>query len=119
MNRIALGAAILALLLGALLLATFQPRAVDAAPDARLDAPEPFLMEAQQPLSLITATPEEGFALAITLSRRAVTETQQDRAVLHALRPGYAHDAEALIAVSHVVAVNFQTVAAANGYWRE
>jgi hypothetical protein len=47
-----------------------------------------------------------------------VTRTQTDREVLHALRPEYANDATALIAVSHVVAVHFQTVAAANDYWR-
>jgi hypothetical protein len=72
-----------------------------------------------QGLSLITATPEEGFALAIVLARKAVTTTQTNKDVLHALRPGYAHDAEALIAVSHVVAIHFQTIAAANDYWRE
>ena len=73
---------------------------------------------ASQELTLLTETPEEGFALAISLSRRGVTATQPDREVLHALRPGYAHDAESLIAASHVIAVHFQTVAAANGYWR-
>jgi hypothetical protein len=74
---------------------------------------------ATQQLSLLTETPEEGFALALRLSRMGVTQTQTDRDVLQALRPGYAHNAEALIAVSHVVAVHFQTVAAANDYWRE
>ncbi|MFU8816006.1 MAG: hexameric tyrosine-coordinated heme protein [Pseudomonadales bacterium] len=39
--------------------------------------------------------------------------------VLHALRPGYAHDADSLIAASQVVAIHFQTVAAANRYWRD
>jgi Hexameric tyrosine-coordinated heme protein (HTHP) len=68
--------------------------------------------------SLITETPEEGFALALTLSRRGVTSTQPDTTILHALREHYARDPEALIAVSHVVAVNFQTIAAANDYWR-
>ena len=68
--------------------------------------------------SLITATPQEGFELAITLSRRGVKYTQPDTAVLHKLRPEYANDAEALTAASHVIAVNFQTVAAANNYWR-
>jgi hypothetical protein len=34
------------------------------------------------------------------------------------LRSVYETDADALIAASHVVAVNFATVAAANGYWR-
>ncbi|WP_456721489.1 hexameric tyrosine-coordinated heme protein [Bradyrhizobium sp. USDA 4350] len=35
------------------------------------------------------------------------------------LRPTYDSDAERLIAASHVVAVNFATIAAANEYWRE
>lgn len=69
--------------------------------------------------SLITETPQEGFELAITLSRRGVKYTQPDTAVLHELRPEYAHDAEGLTAASQVIAINFQTVAAANGYWRE
>jgi hypothetical protein len=38
---------------------------------------------------------------------------------LKKLRPDYANNAEALTAASHVVAVNFQTVAAANHYWRK
>lgn len=69
-------------------------------------------------LSLVTATPEEGFALAIELARRGVTETQPDTEVLHVLRPGYAHEAEPLSMASHVIAVHYQTVAAANDYWR-
>ncbi len=69
--------------------------------------------------TLITATPQEGFELAITLSRRGVKYTQPDPEVLHKLRPAYANDANALIAASQVVAVNFQTIAAANNYWRK
>ncbi|KAB2964549.1 MAG: peroxidase [Thermoanaerobaculia bacterium] len=69
--------------------------------------------------SLITATPQEGFELAITLSRRGVKYTQPDVEVLKQLRPNYANSAEALTAASQVVAINFQTVAAANGYWRK
>ncbi|MFO7965162.1 MAG: hexameric tyrosine-coordinated heme protein [Desulfobacterales bacterium] len=68
-------------------------------------------------LSLITATPEEGFQLAISLARKGVTETQPDKEVLKKLRPAYAHDPDSLIAVSHVIAVYFQTIAAANDYW--
>ncbi|MGB3697837.1 MAG: hexameric tyrosine-coordinated heme protein [Gordonia sp. (in: high G+C Gram-positive bacteria)] len=68
--------------------------------------------------SLITASPQEGFELAITLSRRGVKYTQPDGEVLHKLRPDYANDADSLIAGSQVVALNFQTVAAANNYWR-
>ena len=68
--------------------------------------------------TLITETPQEGFELAITLSRRGVKYTQPDTDVLHRLRPEYANDADALTAASHVIALNFQTVAAANDYWR-
>ncbi len=69
--------------------------------------------------TLITDTPQEGFELAITLSRRGVKYTQPDGEVLHKLRPVYANDADSLTAASQVVAINFQTVAAANGYWRK
>jgi hypothetical protein len=69
--------------------------------------------------SLITEKPEEGFALAIAMARRGVTTIQQDRAVLHAGRPAYAHDPDSLIEASGVVAAYFATIAAANEYWRE
>ncbi len=68
--------------------------------------------------SLITSTPQEGFELAITLSRRGVKYTQPDTEVLHKLRGDYANNADSLTAASQVVAINFQTVAAANNYWR-
>lgn len=68
--------------------------------------------------TLITDTPQAGFELAITLSRRGVKYTQPDADVLHKLRPDYANDADSLTAASQVVAINFQTVAAANDYWR-
>ena len=69
--------------------------------------------------SLITDTPQAGFELAITLSRRGVKYTQPDVDMLKKLRPEYAGSADALTAASHVIAVNFQTVAAANNYWRK
>lgn len=69
--------------------------------------------------SLITATPEDGFALAITLSRKGVTTTQSDKGVLFPLRQAYSHDPDSLIAVSHVIAVHFRTIAEANNYWRD
>jgi len=69
--------------------------------------------------TLITATPQEGFELAITLSRRGVKYTQPDTQVLHKLRPEYSNDAHELTAASQVIALNFQTVAAANNYWRK
>lgn len=69
--------------------------------------------------TLITATPQEGFELAITLSRRGVKYTQPDMDTLKRLRPEYAESADALTAASQVVALNFQTVSAANNYWRK
>lgn len=69
--------------------------------------------------TLITATPAEGYDLAVTLALRSVAMTQSDPAVRERLRPDYAEDADSLIAVSQVVATHFATVAAANGYWRD
>lgn len=68
--------------------------------------------------SPITATPEEGYDLAIELSRMAVKKTRPDDDVRNKLRADYANSADSLTTVSHVVAVNFQTVAAANNYWK-
>ena len=69
--------------------------------------------------SLITETPQEGYDLAVKLSRVAVKLTQPDAAARDRMRPDYAEDANALIAVSLVVATHFATVAAANRYWKD
>lgn len=69
--------------------------------------------------TLKTATPEEGYDLAVKLSRVAVKLTQPDAEIRDRLRPVYAEDSDALIAVSAVVATHFATVAAANNYWRD
>ena len=69
--------------------------------------------------SLITDTTQQGFELAITLSRRGVKSTQPDPEVLKRLRADYANSADGLTAASQVIAVNFQTIAAANNYWRQ
>ncbi len=68
--------------------------------------------------SLITETPEEGYQLAIKLSRLAVKFTQPSAEVRARLQPTYAENADSLVLVSQVVATNFQTVAQANNYWR-
>ena len=68
--------------------------------------------------TLMTADPEEGFNLAVKMSRMGVKTTQPDMDVLQRLRPVYAEDADSLTAASQVIALNFQTVAAANNYWR-
>jgi hypothetical protein len=69
--------------------------------------------------SLITDTPEEGFDLAVKLSRMGVKTTQPDMNVLKVLRQEYSHNPDSLIAASHVIAAHFRTVAEANNYWRK
>jgi Hexameric tyrosine-coordinated heme protein (HTHP) len=68
--------------------------------------------------TLMTQTPQAGYELAIKLSRMAVKLTQLDDEVRKKLRSTYAENADGLTLVAGVVARNFQTVAAANRYWR-
>ena len=95
------------------MLAAAPAVAQEAAQDPAEGAQEPWLP------SLITDTPEQGFDLAVTIARKAVTTTQTDVETLHALRPAYAHDPNSLIGVSGVVATYFATIAEANDFWRE
>jgi len=69
--------------------------------------------------SLMTATPQEGYDLAVKMARVAIKMTQPDAEVRDRLRPGYAEDADALIASCQVVATHFATIAAANDYWKD
>lgn len=68
--------------------------------------------------TLITSTPQAGYDLAVKLARVAVKMTQPDAETRDDLRKVYEADADALIAVSAVVATHFQTIAAANDYWK-
>lgn len=68
---------------------------------------------------LITDNTQQGFELAIKLSRMGVKYTQPSDEIRGKLRPVYEESADNLIASSQVVATNFQTVAAANNYWRD
>lgn len=68
--------------------------------------------------SLTTNSPQEGFELAIKLSRMGVKYTQPSDEVRAQLRSAYDHNADSLIASSQVIAIHFQTIAAANAYWR-
>jgi hypothetical protein len=68
--------------------------------------------------TLITKTPQEGFELAIKLARMGVKYTQPSAVVRDKLRPAYAENADSLTLASQVVAVHFQTVAAAIDHWR-
>lgn len=68
--------------------------------------------------TLITATPEEGRALAMMIARHTIHNIQPDLDVLMAGRPAYSVNADSLTAAAQVVAIEFQTIAAANNYWR-
>ena len=76
----------------------------------------------QKPLvpnnTLITATPEEGRALAVMLARNSIHAIQGELETLKTGRAQYAHDPMGLIAASHVIAIEFATVATANNHWR-
>ena len=69
--------------------------------------------------SLLAEPPEDGYALAIKLSRMAVKMTQPDDAARGKMRPDCANSADSLTMASHVIATNFQTVAADSNYWRQ
>lgn len=68
--------------------------------------------------TLITRTPEEGRALAMLIARHTIHNIQPDLEVLQAGRKIYAVNPDSLTAASQVVAIEFQTIAAANNYWR-
>ena len=68
--------------------------------------------------TLKTDTPEQGFQLAIKMSRMGVKTAQPNIDILKKGRADYSVDAEDLIQVSGVVATHFATVAAANNYWK-
>lgn len=68
--------------------------------------------------SLITATPMEGRELAIKLARKSIAAIQTDPEVRKKLRADYANDTKQLIASAEVIALEFQTIAAANNYWK-
>jgi len=68
--------------------------------------------------TLITAAPEEGRALAITLARHSIHAIQPEVEVLKSGRAQYAHDPDGLIAAGHVVAEELASMAAADNYWR-
>lgn len=69
--------------------------------------------------SLITATPQEGRELAIKMARKTIAAIQTDPEMRKKLRPDYAADTQQLIASANVVAIEFQTIAKANNYWRK
>ena len=69
--------------------------------------------------SLITATPQEGRELAIKMSRKTIAAIKTDPEERKKLRVNYASDTAQLIASANVVAIEFQTIAQANNYWKK
>lgn len=69
--------------------------------------------------SLITDTPQEGRELAIKMSRKSIAAIQTDPEIRKKLRENYASDTAQLIASANVIAIEFQTIAAANNYWKK
>ena len=69
--------------------------------------------------SLITETPYEGRQLAIKLARKSIGEMQSNPEIKKKIRLQYANDGAILIEAAEVIALEFQTVAAANNYWRK
>ena len=68
--------------------------------------------------SLITSTPQAGRDLAIKLARKSNAAIQTDPETRKNLRGNYAQDTAQLIASAQVIAVEFQTIAMANNYWK-
>jgi nucleoside diphosphate kinase len=69
--------------------------------------------------SLLTGSAEEGRRLAIQMARLVIKATQPDAALRGQLREVYANDAHMLLLIEQVVATEFATIAAANGYWQK
>ncbi|KAA1176523.1 peroxidase [Rhizobium tropici] len=70
-------------------------------------------------VNLKTTTPEAGWQLAVKMSRTSIEILQPSEKIRNKIKVIYEDDAESLIAFSQLIAMNFQTVAAANRYWQE
>jgi hypothetical protein len=68
--------------------------------------------------TLITNSPQEGRELAIKMARKSIAAIQTDVETRKQLRQDYANDTQQLIASANVIAIEFQTIAAANNYWK-
>ncbi|MCO5233356.1 MAG: hexameric tyrosine-coordinated heme protein [Chitinophagales bacterium] len=68
--------------------------------------------------SLITKTPQEGRELAIKMARKSIAAIQTNPEIRKSLRNDYASDTAQLIASANVIAIEFQTIALANNYWK-
>lgn len=66
--------------------------------------------------TLLVESPEKKFDLAVKVSKMAIETNQPDVELLEKLSNKYAVNADSLTATSHVIALNFQTIVAANNY---
>lgn len=69
--------------------------------------------------SLITETPEEGYQLAVQLSRKAISTMVPDLETRKKMYPDYIGDAKNLTHASEVVAIHFHTISQANNFWKD
>ncbi len=69
--------------------------------------------------TLITDTPAQGRELAIMIARKTIASIQTDADTRAGLRYDYATDTAKLMQAGQIVAIEFQTIAAANNYWRD
>jgi hypothetical protein len=69
--------------------------------------------------TLIVGTPQKGRELAIKMARKSIAAIQTDAETRKKLRSAYATDTAQLITSAHVIATEFQTIAAANNYWKK
>jgi hypothetical protein len=68
--------------------------------------------------TLLTDTPEQGRKLAMTIARHTIHNIQPDLGVLKNGRTKHSTNPDSLPAAAQVVAIEFQTIAAANNYWK-
>ncbi|WP_203884829.1 hexameric tyrosine-coordinated heme protein [Planotetraspora kaengkrachanensis] len=68
--------------------------------------------------SLITASPEDGRALAVLIARNTIHAIQPDLEVLRRDRGENAADPDGRTVAAHMISIEFATIAAANNYWR-
>ena len=69
--------------------------------------------------ALIVDTPQQGRELAIKMVRKSIAAIQTDAETRKKLRSAYATDTAQLITSAHAIATEFQTIAAANYYWKK
>jgi Hexameric tyrosine-coordinated heme protein (HTHP) len=68
--------------------------------------------------TLNTNTPQEGFELAVKLSRLAVMVARSYDDDSQRTGPMERDGTSQLVGAAHVIALNFQIIAAANDWWR-